>query len=183
MDDNKKGKETVNEYHAPVYNINIGYVAKQINGVYCENHYHLSPDGTPEPQGKTSGVESHESVVQKTLKPLFALKDRPAKEDREVREREAKRMARFVEGQGLGETKLSTSKSNRLTEVVVAFVRYWQKNHLISQKPSASSLLAFLRDDVGLKTDVTEKTFVNHFPDILNSMHVAKATAEAVAKC
>lgn len=161
------------EFHqhlAPVYNINIGHVEKQINGNYYEYHGSAKEEAESEKRGR-GGRE----------KKLFADAASPEEEDVVTRKREAERMKIYLTKHHLATRPLTTQRGDSLTEVVVVFVRQWQRLSLVSTPLSGAALVRFLTTDVGLKCGTTPKCLANKIVSIVKSEETSAAVERAVA--
>ena len=173
----------LHEHNAPIYNINIGYVDKQINGDYYEyGHGRVDKDEAHKP-------ESHKPEAQKEdekqkpcgrKKALFANNQSQYTENLEVKKREAQRLRDFLQKHKLSNTKLSTQR-DRLNMIIVAFLRRWRDSKLIGKEISGAAVFRFLTEDVKLFTDVEQRSYANKITTMVDSLDVNVELEKQVA--
>lgn len=166
----------LHEHNAPTYNINIGYVDKQINGDYYEFVY---PDGTK--------LENDvKSVSDKPLgqpkKSLFISAGTTNKEDIKVKKREANRLKEFVKAHHLSGRKLSTRKDDKLNEIIVAFLKRWKDSNLIGEQIPGSAVFRFLTEEVGLESEVSCESYAAKVKTFVANIDVSVQTDKEIGK-
>lgn len=174
----------LHEHNAPIYNINIGYVDKQINGDYYEyGHGRVDKDESHKP-------ESHKPEAQKEdekqkpcgrKKALFANNQSQYTENLEVKKREALRLRDFLQKHKLSNAKLSTQR-DRLNMIIVAFLRRWRDSKLIGKEISGAAVFRFLTEDVKLVTDVEQRSYANKITTMVDSLNVNVELEKLVAE-
>lgn len=155
--------------HAKIIYINIGHVEH----LYSYNIY----DSHAKPV-----VEKGKKGRGKPQKTLFTSASSTHGENMETRKREAKRLEKYLRGHRLSGQLLTTQHDTKLTSIVVAFVRQWQRMNLVGEKPSGAALFRFLTTDVGLGSEVTDKTFSNKFGKMLEKVKPSVETERGVSK-
>ena len=173
----------LHEHNAPIYNINIGYVDKQINGDYYEyGHGRVDKDEVHKP-------ESHKPEAQKEdekqkpcgrKKALFANNQSQHTENLEAKKREALRLRDFLQKHKLSNTKLSTQR-DRLNMIIVAFLRRWRDSRLVGKEISGAAVFRFLTEDVKLFTDVEQRSYANKITTMVDSLDVNVEVEKLVA--
>ena len=173
----------LHEHIAPIYNINIGYVDKQINGDYYEyGHGRVDKDEVHKP-------ESHKPEAQKEdekqkpcgrKKALFANNQSQYTENLGVKKREAQRLRDFLQKHKLSNTKLSTQR-DRLNMIIVAFLHRWRDSKLIGKEISGAAVFRFLTEDVKLVTDVEQRSYANKITTMVDSLNVNVEVEKLVA--
>ena len=173
----------LHEHNAPIYNINIGYVDKQINGDYYEyGHGRVDKDEVHKP-------ESHKPEAQKEdekqkpcgrKKALFANNQSQYTENLGVKKREAQRLRDFLQKHKLSNSKLSTQR-DRLNMIIVAFLRRWRDSRLIGKEISGAAVFRFLTEDVKLFTDVEQRSYANKITTMVDSLNVNVEVEKLVA--
>lgn len=159
----------LHQHLAPVYNINIAHVEKQINGNYYEYH--------------GSAKEENDTTKNSASKMNFFVNAKLAgEEDMETRKREAARMKKYLVKHHMMERPLTTKQGDSLTEIVVAFVRQWQQRGFVSTPLSGTALVRFLTTDVGLKCGVTIKCLANKIVSFVKSEETSVEIERAVEK-
>ena len=174
----------LHEHNAPIYNINIGYVDKQINGDYYEyGHGRVDKDEVHKP-------ESHKPEAQKEdekqkpcgrKKALFANNQSQYTENLEVKKREAQRLRDFLQKHKLSNAKLSTQR-DRLNMIIVAFLRRWRDSRLIGKEISGAAVFRFLTEDVKLFTDVEQRSYANKITTMVDSLNVNVEVEKQIAE-
>ena len=174
----------LHEHNAPIYNINIGYVDKQINGDYYEyGHGRVDKDEVHKP-------ESHKPEAQKEdekqkpcgrKKALFANNQSQYTENLEVKKREAQRLRDFLQKHKLSNAKLSTQR-DRLNMIIVAFLRRWRDSRLIGKEISGAAVFRFLTEDVKLFTDVEQRSYANKITTMVDSLDVNVEVEKQIAE-
>ena len=173
----------LHEHNAPIYNINIGYVDKQINGDYYEyGHGRVDKDESHKP-------ESHKPEAQKEdekqkpcgrKKALFANNQSQYTENLGVKKREALRLRDFLQKHKLSNSNLSTQR-DRLNMIIVAFLRRWRDSRLIGKEISGAAVFRFLTEDVKLVTDVEQRSYANKITTMVDSLNVNVEVEKQVA--
>ena len=174
----------LHEHNAPIYNINIGYVDKQINGDYYEyGHGRVDKDEVHKP-------ESHKPEAQKEdekqkpcgrKKALFANNQSQYTENLGVKKREAQRLRDFLQKHKLSNAKLSTQR-DRLNMIIVAFLRKWRDSRLIGKEISGAAVFRFLTEDVKLFTDVEQRSYANKITTMVDSLNVNVEVEKQIAE-
>ena len=174
----------LHEHNAPIYNINIGYVDKQINGDYYEyGHGRVDKDEAHKP-------ESHKPEAQKEdekqkpcgrKKALFANNQSQYTENLGVKKREAQRLRDFLQKHKLSNAKLSTQR-DRLNMIIVAFLRRWRDSRLIGKEISGAAVFRFLTEDVKLFTDVEQRSYANKITTMVDSLNVNVEVEKQIAE-
>lgn len=174
----------LHEHNAPIYNINIGYVDKQINGDYYEyGHGRVDKDEVHKP-------ESHKPEAQKEdekqkpcgrKKALFANNQSQYTENLGVKKREAQRLRDFLQKHKLSNAKLSTQR-DRLNMIIVAFLRRWRDSRLIGKEISGAAVFRFLTEDVKLFTDVEQRSYANKITTMVDSLDVNVEVEKQIAE-
>lgn len=169
-----KAREDLKQYgegkfHAKNIYINIGHV----DHFYSYNIYgsHAKPEAEEGKKGRG-----------KPQKTLFTSASSTHGENMETRKREAKRLEKYLREHRLSGQLLTTQHDTKLTSIVVAFVRQWQRLKLVGEKPSGAALFRFLTTDVGLGSEVTDKTFSNKFGKMLERVKPSVETERGVSK-
>lgn len=174
----------LHEHNAPIYNINIGYVDKQINGDYYEyGHGRVDKDEVHKP-------ESHKPEAQKEdekqkpcgrKKALFVNNQSQYTENLGVKKREAQRLRDFLQKHKLSNAKLSTQR-DRLNMIIVAFLRRWRDSRLIGKEISGAAVFRFLTEDVKLFTDVEQRSYANKITTMVDSLDVNVEVEKQIAE-
>lgn len=168
--DNDTRHIELHQHLAPVYNINIGHVEKQINGNYYEYHGSAKEEAD---SPKRSGSRERK---------LFVDASSPGEEDMETRKREAERMKSYLTKHHMATRSLTTQRGDSLTEVIVVFVRQWQRLSLVSIPLSGAALVRFLTTDVGLKCETTPKSLANKIVNMVMLEEISVEVERAVLK-
>lgn len=164
------------EHNAPTYTINIGYVDKQINGDYYENHYHNS-------SSEQEQIELHDAKPKgQPKKSLFISVGTTNTEDTAIKRREANRLKEYVKAHHLSGRKLSTRKDDGLNEVIVAFLKRWKDSHLIGEQLPGSAVFRFLTEDVGLESEVSCASYAAKVKTFVANIDVSVQTDKEVGK-
>lgn len=161
------------EHQAPVYNINIGYVAKQINGDYYEVHH---GDGTVEESEIPAVVKK--SGSKKRL--LFVNVGNVNEENIQVKEVEKERFIAYLTKHKLKSRTLTSSTKDTVNDVIVCFIKEWADRKLIPQEPSAAAISRFLTDECGLKMEVESKTYSNMLGRMIKNKEYTAETHRSV---
>ena len=179
----------LHEHNAPIYNINIGYVDKQINGDYYEyGHGSVDKDEAHKPEAQKP--EAHKPEAQKEdekqkpagrKKAMFANNQSQYTENLEVKKREAQRLRDFLQKHKLSNAKLSTQR-DRLNMIIVAFLRRWRDSRLIGKEISGAAVFRFLTEDVKLFTDVEQRSYANKITTMVDSLNVNVEVEQLVAE-
>lgn len=179
----------LHEHNAPIYNINIGYVDKQINGDYYEyGHGRVDKDEVHKPESHKP--EGHKPEAQKEdekqkpggrKKALFANNQSQYTENLEVKKREALRLRDFLQKHKLSNAKLSTQR-DRLNLIIVAFLRRWRDSRLIGKEISGAAVFRFLTEDVKLVTDVEQRSYANKITTMVDSLDVNVEVEKQIAE-
>ena len=188
----------LHEHNAPIYNINIGYVDKQINGDYYEyGHGCVDKDESHKPEShkpeahkpEAHKPEAHKPEAQKEdekqkpggrKKALFANNQSQYTENLGVKKREALRLRDFLQKHKLSNAKLSTQR-DRLNLIIVAFLRRWRDSRLIGKEISGAAVFRFLTEDVKLFTDVEQRSYANKITTMVDSLDVNVELEKQVA--
>ena len=169
----------LHEHIAPIYNINIGYVDKQINGDYYEyGHGRVDKDEAQKNHEAQKEDEKQKPCGRK--KALFANNQSQYTENLEVKKREALRLRDFLQKHKLSNTKLSTQR-DRLNMIIVAFLRRWRDSRLIGKEISGAAVFRFLTEDVKLFTDVEQRSYANKITTMVDSLDVNVEVEKLVA--
>lgn len=150
------------DHHAPVYNISIGYVDKQINGDYYEFHH---ADGSI---AEVEKVKEKKSVGPKK-KYLFIKDGNEHIEDSAVMRREKDKFMKYLSKHNLSSRPLTSAKDDTLTSVFVCFWKCWCDNNLVASSPTGPAIFRFLTEECSLKTEVTQKAFSNVVVSVLKA--------------
>ena len=173
----------LHEHNAPIYNINIGYVDKQINGDYYEyGHGSVDKDEAQKPEAHKPEAQK-EDEKQKPggrKKALFANNQSQYTENLGVKKREAQRLRDFLLKHKLSNAKLSTQR-DRLNMIIVAFLRRWRDSRLIGKEISGAAVFRFLTEDVKLFTDVEPRSYANKITTMVESLDVNVEVEKLVA--
>ena len=179
----------LHEHNAPIYNINIGYVDKQINGDYYEyGHGRVDKDEAHKPESHKP--EAHKPEAQKDdekqkpggrKKALFVNNQSQYTENLGVKKREAQRLRDFLQKHKLSNAKLSTQR-DRLNMIIVAFLRRWRDSRLIAKEISGAAVFRFLTEDVKLFTDVEQRSYANKITTMVDSLDVNVEVEKLVAE-
>ena len=168
----------LHEHNAPIYNINIGYVDKQINGDYYEyGHGRVDKDEVHKPEAQK---EDEKQKPGGRKKALFANNQSQYTENLGVKKREAQRLRDFLQKHKLSSTKLSTQR-DRLNMIIVAFLRRWKDSRLIGKEISGAAVFRFLTEDVKLFTDVEQRSYANKITTMVDSLDVNVEVEKLVA--
>ena len=174
----------LHEHNAPIYNINIGYVDKQINGDYYEyGHGRVDKDEAHKPEAHKPEAQK-EDEKQKPCgrkKALFANNQSQYTENLGVKKREAQRLRDFLQKHKLSNAKLSTQR-DRLNMIIVAFLRRWRDSRLIGKEISGAAVFRFLTEDVKLFTDVEQRSYANKITTMVDSLDVNVGVEKLVAE-
>ena len=174
----------LHEHNAPIYNINIGYVDKQINGDYYEyGHGRVDKDEAHKPEAHKPEAQK-EDEKQKPCgrkKALFANNQSQYTENLEVKKREAQRLRDFLLKHKLSNAKLSTQR-DRLNMIIVAFLRKWRDSRLIGKEISGAAVFRFLTEDVKLFTDVEQRSYANKITTMVDSLNVNVEVEKQIAE-
>ena len=169
----------LHEHIAPIYNINIGYVDKQINGDYYEyGHGRVDKDEAQKNHEAQKEDEKQKPCGRK--KALFANNQSQYTENLEVKKREAQRLRDFLLKHKLSNAKLSTQR-DRLNMIIVAFLRRWRDSRLIGKEISGAAVFRFLTEDVKLFTDVEQRSYANKITTMVDSLDVNVEVEKLVA--
>ena len=169
----------LHEHIAPIYNINIGYVDKQINGDYYEyGHGRVDKDEAQKNHEAQKEDEKQKPCGRK--KALFANNQSQYTENLEVKKREAQRLRDFLLKHKLSNAKLSTQR-DRLNMIIVAFLRRWRDSRLIAKEISGAAVFRFLTEDVKLFTDVEQRSYANKITTMVDSLDVNVEVEKLVA--
>lgn len=79
-------------------------------------------------------------------------------ENQERKEQERKRLTTYMAKHKLNSTLLTASNDN-LNKVIVCFCKIWQQKGWIKKEPATPALLRFIRDDCGIESTITDKTW------------------------
>ena len=170
----------LHEHNAPIYNINIGYVDKQINGDYYEyGHERVDKDEAQKNHEAQKEDEKQKPCGRK--KALFANNQSQYTENLEVKKREAQRLRDFLQKHKLSNAKLSTQR-DRLNMIIVAFLRKWRDSRLIGKEISGAAVFRFLTEDVKLFTDVEQRSYANKITTMVDSLNVNVEVEKLVAE-
>ena len=173
----------LHEHNAPIYNINIGYVDKQINGDYYEyGHGSVDKDEAQKPEAHKPEAQK-EDEKQKPggrKKALFVNNQSQYTENLGVKKREAQRLRDFLQKHKLSNAKLSTQR-DRLNMIIVAFLRRWRDSRLIGKEISGAAVFRFLTEDVKLFTDVEQRSYANKITTMVDSLDVNVEVEKLVA--
>ena len=174
----------LHEHNAPIYNINIGYVDKQINGDYYEyGHGRVDKDEAHKPEAHKPEAQK-EDEKQKPCgrkKALFANNQSQYTENLEVKKREAQRLRDFLQKHKMSNSKLSTQR-DRLNMIIVAFLRKWRDSRLIGKEISGAAVFRFLTEDVKLFTDVEQRSYANKITTMVDSLNVNVEVEKQIAE-
>ena len=174
----------LHEHNAPIYNINIGYVDKQINGDYYEyGHGRVDKDEAHKPEAHKPEAQK-EDEKQKPggrKKALFANNQSQYTENLGVKKREAQRLRDFLQKHKLSNAKLSTQR-DRLNMIIVAFLRRWRDSRLIGKEISGAAVFRFLTEDVKLFTDVEQRSYANKITTMVDSLNVNVEVEKQIAE-
>ena len=169
----------LHEHNAPIYNINIGYVDKQINGDYYEyGHGRVDKDEAQKNHEAQKEDEKQKPCGRK--KALFANNQSQYTENLGVKKREAQRLRDFLQKHKLSNAKLSTQR-DRLNMIIVAFLRRWRDSRLIGKEISGAAVFRFLTEDVKLFTDVEQRSYANKITTMVDSLDVNVEVEKLVA--
>ena len=169
----------LHEHNAPIYNINIGYVDKQINGDYYEyGHGRVDKDEAQKNHEAQKEDEKQKPCGRK--KALFANNQSQYTENLGVKKREAQRLRDFLQKHKLSNAKLSTQR-DRLNMIIVAFLRRWKDSRLIGKEISGAAVFRFLTEDVKLFTDVEQRSYANKITTMVDSLDVNVEVEKLVA--
>ena len=169
----------LHEHNAPIYNINIGYVDKQINGDYYEyGHGRVDKDEAQKNHEAQKEDEKQKPCGRK--KALFANNQSQYTENLEVKKREAQRLRDFLQKHKMSNSKLSTQR-DRLNMIIVAFLRRWRDSRLIGKEISGAAVFRFLTEDVKLFTDVEPRSYANKITTMVDSLDVNVELEKQVA--
>lgn len=149
------------EYHAPVYNINVGYVDKQINGDYYEYH-------TKNEEEKNSECEPHKKTGPKN-KYLFIKNGKDTEENVLIKRNECERFCKYLTEHRLKSRRLTSSKDDLINSVVVCFWNKWRDMNFVAEKPSGYAIFRFLNEDCEMSTDVEGKSYANMIVRMINN--------------
>ena len=100
----------------------------------------------------------------------------------ETRKREAERMKSYLTKHHMATRPLTTQRGDSLTEVIVVFVRQWQRLSLVSIPLSGAALVRFLTTDVGLKCETTPKSLANKIVNMVMLEEISVEVERAVLK-
>ena len=169
----------LHEHNAPIYNINIGYVDKQINGDYYEyGHGRVDKDEAQKNHEAQKEDEKQKPCGRK--KALFANNQSQYTENLGVKKREAQRLRDFLQKHKLSNAKLSTQR-DRLNMIIVAFLHRWRDSRLIGKEISGAAVFRFLTEDVKLFTDVEQRSYANKITTMVDSLDVNVELEKLVA--
>ena len=169
----------LHEHNAPIYNINIGYVDKQINGDYYEyGHGRVDKDEAQKNHEAQKEDEKQKPCGRK--KALFANNQSQYTENLGVKKREAQRLRDFLQKHKMSNSKLSTQR-DRLNMIIVAFLRRWRDSRLIGKEISGAAVFRFLTEDVKLFTDVEQRSYANKITTMVDSLDVNVEVEKLVA--
>ena len=174
----------LHEHIAPIYNINIGYVDKQINGDYYECGHGCVDKGEshkPEAHKPEAKKEDEKQKPGGRKKALFANNQSQYTENLEVKKREALRLRDFLQKHKLSNAKLSTQR-DRLNMIIVAFLRRWRDSRLIGKEISGAAVFRFLTEDVKLFTDVEQRSYANKITTMVDSLDVNVEVEKQIAE-
>ena len=169
----------LHEHIAPIYNINIGYVDKQINGDYYEYGHGCEDKGEAQ-KNHEAQKEDEKQKPGGRKKALFANNQSQYTENLGVKKREAQRLRDFLQKHKLSNTKLSTQR-DRLNMIIVAFLRRWRDSRLIGKEISGAAVFRFLTEDVKLFTDVEQRSYANKITTMVDRLDVNVEVEKLVA--
>ena len=170
----------LHEHNAPIYNINIGYVDKQINGDYYE-YGHGCVDKGEAQKNHEAQKEDEKQKPGGRKKALFVNNQSQYTENLGVKKKEAQRLIDFLKKHKLSNDKLSTQR-DRLNMIIVAFLRRWRDSSLIGKKISGAAVFRFLTEDVKLVTDVDPRSYANKITTMFDILDVNVVVEKQVAK-
>lgn len=170
----------LHEHNAPIYNINIGYVDKQINGDYYE-YGHGCVDKGEAQKNNEAQKEDEKQKPGGRKKALFVNNQSQYTENLGVKKREAQRLIDFLKKHNLSNAKLSTQR-DKLNMIIVAFLRRWRGSSLIGKKISGAAVFRFLTEDVKLVTDVDPRSYANKITTMFDILDVNVVVEKQVAE-
>ena len=169
----------LHEHNAPIYNINIGYVDKQINGDYYEYGHGCVYKGEAQKNHEAQKEDEKQKPCGRK-KTLFVNNQSQYTENLGVKKREAQRLRDFLQKHKLSNAKLSTQR-DRLNMIIVAFLRRWRDSRLIGKEISGAAVFRFLTEDVKLFTDVEQRSYANKITTMVDSLDVNVEVEKLVA--
>ncbi|MCQ2212277.1 MAG: hypothetical protein MJZ36_01420 [Bacteroidaceae bacterium] len=153
---NGESQVEYHEHNAPVYNINIGYVNKQINGVYYEIHGSKSDadndNNCSQGEGKRRGA---------TPTFLFIKQNDPSSENTVARKAAVAKFTSFLKDHSMSGRQLTSKQGDTLNDYVVCFWMYWHEKKMVADSPKGAAIYRFLTNDCGLSSSVSERTYSN----------------------
>lgn len=114
-----------------------------------------------DPKSDFKAPENKENTKVGARKQLLFIQKGTNVENTKIKEAEKTRLVSYLKEHKLYSRNLSTVKSDELNMVIVTFLKIWMDEKLISPSPSAGAVFRFLKEDCGLSTCVTEKSYTN----------------------
>lgn len=114
--------------------------------------------------------ETVKSARGPRMRYLFVKNGYDYEEDEAVKEREKERFLSYLSQHDLKSRELVCKKDDTLNKTIVCFLKCWKERNMISDPPCFPAIFRFLRDDCGLKSSITERSYANKISEQFKDM-------------